>query len=445
MMRCVLSICFFILLLSSIKVGAQRASEPLFSAALDYYVQASLNNDSPYVGQQVIYTFRLYEAVSSGGAELNLPNFEGFWLGQQLAPRTRAELIDGRQYTIKEQDIQLYPVRVGEIRLNPAVYTLPNGLRFSTNPVILQVRPLPADAPPGFQGVVGQYVDLALSADRSIIKLGEPLTVDITITGVGSLEQMPAPVLSLPAGWRIYANKPQIAYTGGVVSLGVKRFRWIIVPVQEGAYEIPPVVFDYFDPQNNDYRALAAPPLTLQVLPGAAPSRDLTASQTYAPGLEILPARRLSPDLSWGGARPGWVLWLLSPAAALCAWVFVYRHQRLQRGLLQIRQSRALAQAQRRLRTAAKSGGQAAYGQTAEAIRQFVVEKSANRFTLEDVERCLREEVSSIDAAAAGQVLSCLQWAEEGRYAPVGREDIKPLVVQTIESLAKLDALWLAY
>ena len=45
----------------------------------DIYVESSIDNPNPYVGQQVIYNFKLYDAVGLTNPLYQPSNFEGFW------------------------------------------------------------------------------------------------------------------------------------------------------------------------------------------------------------------------------------------------------------------------------------------------------------------------------------------------------------------------------
>ena len=64
-----------LLFLLAIPAAAQDET-PLFPPTNDYYVDASVDNEAPYVGQKVTYTLRFYDAISSP-AVVTLPGFAG--------------------------------------------------------------------------------------------------------------------------------------------------------------------------------------------------------------------------------------------------------------------------------------------------------------------------------------------------------------------------------
>src|SRR3990172_1468149 len=51
---------------------------PLFPPTNDYYVDANVDNNAPYVGQRITYTLRFYDSISSP-AVVALPDFAGVW------------------------------------------------------------------------------------------------------------------------------------------------------------------------------------------------------------------------------------------------------------------------------------------------------------------------------------------------------------------------------
>ena len=73
-------------------VNAQSPAEgPLF-------VTASVDNDRPYLGQQITYVFKIYQesgtAIPSGQVRYESPNFTGFWNSQSVEQNEYAETIE---------------------------------------------------------------------------------------------------------------------------------------------------------------------------------------------------------------------------------------------------------------------------------------------------------------------------------------------------------------
>ena len=71
----------------------------------DVYVEASVNNAHPYVGQQIIYTFKLFDAVGLTNPLYQPSDFEGFWRVDIGVVLQTTEQINGRQYIVKSVEL----------------------------------------------------------------------------------------------------------------------------------------------------------------------------------------------------------------------------------------------------------------------------------------------------------------------------------------------------
>ena len=153
-------------------------------AGQDFYVEAIVDDARPYVGQQVVYTFRFYQAANLWEQpQYEGPTFTGFWSehqGEQVDYRIQAA---GRVYQVTELSSILFPSMVGPVTIDPARLTIPGGFfsrgqTLQTHPVELDVQPLPANAPQGFNGAVGQYVmrvGKAVSTTRLDVEIESPI------------------------------------------------------------------------------------------------------------------------------------------------------------------------------------------------------------------------------------------------------------------------------
>lgn len=291
----------------------------------DFIIEASVSNARPYVGEQIEYTFRYYaHTVPEGGLRDRLPDFRGFWQGRIVdASAGRVETINGRQYVVGELIVEITPVQAGRVVIEPSALIVPETLfdprqELETGVVELNVTELPAGAPEGFDGAVGQFFADA-RVDRTTLTLGEPLTLRMSVTGVGDLQRLPPPDLGLPPDWRVFLNPPR--YTASSLTgmrLAEKRFEWLIVPAQTGTLNLPSVEVVYFDPRVGDYQLTRTPEFTLNVFPGAdnltvlpAPTGATTDERD---ALALKPMGTLSVPVQ---ADVPWLLWALGPLVAL--------------------------------------------------------------------------------------------------------------------------------
>ena len=91
----------------------------------DVYVEASVDNSSPYVGQQIIYTFKLYDAVGLTNPLYQPSNFEELWRIDIGVVSQTSEQINGRRYNVTSIATALYPTHSGSITIQPVSVVLP--------------------------------------------------------------------------------------------------------------------------------------------------------------------------------------------------------------------------------------------------------------------------------------------------------------------------------
>jgi len=419
----------------------------------DYFVEAAVDNPTPYVGQQITYSFRLYQAVDLENLLYEPSTFEGFWKSDMGPATQTTQQLNGRQYRITEIDTALFPTRVGNLEIAPSAMILPETVfrdeqRLATNPVMVDVQPLPEGAPAGFAGAVGRF-NMQATLDRQSVTLGQPITLRLTISGSGNLEQLPPPELPVPDDWRTYENPPRYtsAINGGLL-VGEKTYEWLIVPSQTGTQTLPEVTLQYFDPEALAYRSVSTSPVTLEIFPpdGEAGQSETDLAAILAASGTILALKSVPAVIPPQSPYPGvgfWLLWLLPPGCATVSWWWILRQRRKQRDQLKIRQSRALRRAQDYLEKAQQASSNDACRIIAGAIFIYFGDKLNRRAAgLNQTDMRQAVEMNQASARAGERLLSCLEQADEGRYAPAGSVDSQMLLKKTREALAALDAVW---
>ena len=125
-----------------------------------------------------------------------------------------------------------------------------------SEPLTLNILPLPAGAPASFTGATGKYT-VAAALDRKQTRQGEAVNFTITVSGNGSLKTITAPKLPELPGFKVFdtMSSLDINKTNDTIS-GKKVFTTVIVPRSEGTARIPPVKFSFFDPETRAYREI---------------------------------------------------------------------------------------------------------------------------------------------------------------------------------------------
>ncbi|MEZ5387397.1 MAG: BatD family protein [Prosthecobacter sp.] len=139
--------------------------------------------------------------------------------------------------------------------------------------VKVNVLPLPTEGKPAkFTGAVGDF-NISASATPDELTVGDPLAVDVTISGSGSFDAIEAPALVPPDGWKAYP--PRRYNVDGPVNPNLPPatqstigFSMVFVP-EKVLPELPPFEFTFFSPTQKKYITARTPSIPLVIKPGA--------------------------------------------------------------------------------------------------------------------------------------------------------------------------------
>jgi hypothetical protein len=300
------------------------------------FLRAEIEPANPFVGQQALYTLYLFTQVDvTSISPESLPDFAGFWVRELPQPAdTELEMvdIDGRQFgRLPVLRRAVFALRPGEIELESArvqltvrvpdstfgsMFSQTEQLRRDSNAVKLAVRPLPAPAPPDFQGAVGS-LEVATRLEPAALELGDAATYSVTLSGVGHLQGLAAPTLPEIAGLRIFP--PQQESDESVLGRqihGRRRWSFVLVPEAAGSYELPPIELAYFDPGSGAFAVASAEASHLEV--SAAPAALAEpAPPTADAGSAPLPTEPGPGGVDWMRVLPWTLIALLLGALAL--------------------------------------------------------------------------------------------------------------------------------
>lgn len=211
----------------------------------------------------------------------------------------------------------------------------------------LEVKPLPeTDKPPSFTGAVGSQFSIAAATSRSVVQLGEPVELTITVKSDQRLDTLSLGKLDYEGGlpkdkFTVPADPP----TGELSDDGKTKTFKITATVTAPTTEIPAIAFAYFDPVKSRYQTIHSDPIALSVKAGGAVvgTSDVVGATPSKPGPVRTPEALSGSDIALVGAdlalssagdvtgRPlgGTLLWLLIGLLyaiplgifALCSWL----------------------------------------------------------------------------------------------------------------------------
>ena len=140
-------------------------------------------------------------------------------------------------------------------------------IQVNSDPVALEVRPLPPNAPPSFSGAIGSFT-IATDAKPKSVQVGDPITVTTAISGRGNFDRVNAPLLEDDRGWHKYPPSSKFKQDDEVGISGTKTFEMVVSP-NENKQSLPVLAFSYFDPAKEQYVTLHSEPTAITVQGGA--------------------------------------------------------------------------------------------------------------------------------------------------------------------------------
>ncbi|MBN1494000.1 MAG: protein BatD, partial [Candidatus Omnitrophica bacterium] len=278
-----------------------------------------LDKNEIYLGQGVRYTFKWYFNKDIEGYECNIPwmaslknivvrdpvldqnkQYQRFVINgtdEVFADKT-TETYNGQQYAVVIFEKILYPLTAGDYELTPAVLrcdvvkayqqqrpssffdnffrsdfdsffgmgrkAITEPYSTSSAPITLVVKDVPAEGrPDAFVNAIGQY-QFGVTLSSTHVKVGEPITLTMSIIGEGNLEQVDMPPLPAMDDFKGYDPESRISRkTVNGHELIKKDFQKVIIPTHAGTFSVPEIQFAYFDPQAGAYNTLKQGPFEI--------------------------------------------------------------------------------------------------------------------------------------------------------------------------------------
>jgi len=278
--------------------GAAPASGPRV------WAEIALPKKTAYVGEVLPIEIRFFIDATIRCQLESLPSLDGEGLTKAKLsnPKTVQVERDGHTYVEAIIRTTITPIKAGTVRIGPSEIQYlaqiprarPNRSRsplddffgdtFFNDPAFarteqrkttaeaaeLTVKPLPVQGrPANFSGAVGEF---ALSGEGSPnrLKVGDPITMKLKVSGSGNFDRVSAPVLANTKGWRTYPPSANFKPDDEAASHGTKTFEVAVIPETKKT-QMPVFEFSYFDPVRERYVTANSGTLPLPV-EGEAPA-----------------------------------------------------------------------------------------------------------------------------------------------------------------------------
>ncbi|MDP6977175.1 MAG: BatD family protein [Myxococcota bacterium] len=340
----------------------------------------------------------------------------------------RADITDrvenGRRFNVVKARRTLIPLKPGRFEFSGATVMVEEVVRWRRDlfgqrtpqavrklPTIderrtLVVSDVPlAGRPESYAGAIGRGFSFEVSADRSVVQVGDPIGLTLVLRGDGNLDGAGLADLSTSAGLSPERFRVPTAPQAGVVKDGAKTFHLQLRVLDAGVREIPPIPYSYFDTDKREYVTVVSRPIALSVrraqvitaddvVSGAKDEEGEEGGPSHSPlgatdeaqereqpalgdfalagaNLSIVrdPARLVARGANAGGGVLPALLYGFSLAAVVGA--FFFRRQRDLDPEVVVRQ-RGFAAARKQIAKAAGEPRSRAMGQLADALRAML-------------------------------------------------------------------------
>ncbi len=410
--------------------------QPSTRAGQEFFVEAEIDNDNPYLGEQIAYIVKAYQSTSAfalGRRSYWPPVFWGFWNAQDSGRREYSESRSGLRYRVTEFRTILFPTVLGPITIEPAKMgpgtTIFGGAAdYNSSSVSVEVQPLPTDAPPSFAGGVGDFT-IDAKVDLTAANVGEPVTLTVQVSGTGNLDLLPDPIWPESDDWRAFDNSSDSAtYVESGQLKGVRTYERILVPKREGSLVIPAIDYAFFDPRDDMYRTVSTAAILIFVTPDPAAlgqdgSPQSVQSEVFRTGTDIrhvkpAPSSLAVPEPPLTSRSLYWAAWAIPTMGVVAA--LAWRNRR-RLPLLQTKDGSVVPASEIALSELLRSreSGEDPHVVTGRILIDYlgvVLDRSPSGLTRSEIAGSLAQ--ADFSAPLISELDALLVQTEAGRYAP---------------------------
>ena len=267
----------------------------------DLFIKVSANKTRVHEQEPILLTYKVYTQVELTQLEGKMPDLTGFHTQEIPLPQQKSfhiETVNGRPYRcVTWSQYLMYPQMTGKLQIpsitfkgivvqenrnvDPfeAFFNGGSGYVEKKRNIIaqgmtVQVDPLP-QKPSNFSGGVGKFT-ISASLDHPKVKAGDPVKVRIVVGGNGNLKLIKQPELVLPKDFDKYdakvTDKTKLTAYG---LTGNMLYDVLIVPRNQGKYQLQPIELTYFDTSANKYKTIRTSPMILEVEKGSGKVGDV--------------------------------------------------------------------------------------------------------------------------------------------------------------------------
>ena len=445
----------------------QQRDDEQVSGSGNLFIDVNVNKKEVYVGQHIVLSAGFYSRYSIQElADTKLPSYNGFWVKDIATPSRitlQQKLINGVPYSygLLHKKV-LIPQRAGELVIEPYSIDFITREGFwdsykrtgKSTAKTIKVKQLPSPKPEYFGGAVGSF-NISMTADKEEVKLDDPLTIKVTLTGNGNIQLCEAPKVDIPSAFEAFPPKStENIKTDDNGMLGTRTFNYVAIARQPGEITIPAVKFSYFDLATKSYKTVSTNDLTIKI----TGERDSTAT-AFTGGVIKSDVENLGSDIRFikqgfelkskkFGFFNSFEFWMIILVLALAfTAVILLRLQQIKNNanLAAVKNRKAGRTSRKRLKKAAEYMKQNKkdefYEEVLNALWGYLgdkLEMPASELTRDNVVEKLGDKGVSMDAVEP--FVNTLNDCEFERYAPSGlARPLQDMYTRAAEAIEQME------
>ncbi|WP_417739590.1 BatD family protein [Rosistilla oblonga] len=287
---------------------------------IEWWYAGDLANTGVSISSPLFDTFKFEDEKPTNVREALLPidTAEG---SVDLQATVREELVDGKRFRVFRAKRTMIPDRIGTFAIDPIQVTIRHrvlgrrqrrddtgfgfgffdrveeyvksveAFRAVGEPMTIVIGGFPkADQPESFAGAVGKGFSIAVTADRTVVRVGDPIRLNVTLRGSGNLKGASLPPLSADGGMDPERFRLPSGDIPGKLGKDEKTFSVSVRVEDESVSEIPSIAYSWFDTDAKQYRTARSAPIALRVMPADMISADDVVSAGRGPSSDPPPA-----------------------------------------------------------------------------------------------------------------------------------------------------------
>ncbi len=449
---------------------------------VEVFVRAIPSKTTIYEQEAVLLTFKLYfKGVNIAGfTDAKFPETKGF-MSQDIEASTNKQAVlenyNGKNYnTVVLKESLLFPQQTGTLEIEQGKFDMllripnaqPRGIFddfFNAYPdvkrsvnsaaVKIDVKPLPTGKPRSYANAVGNF-SLRSSINTTELKVNDPITIKVEISGTGNLKLIKNPEIVFPADFEIYDPKidSKLKTTTAGVS-GSKTIEYLAIPRHSGKFTIPSAEFTYFDLRTKSYKTLKTEAYDITVEKGEGTTSETMTTFVNKESLKFLGSDiryintrnlKLKPKADFFFGTAAFAMWYILPVLLSIILFIIFRKQAKENAnVALVRTKKANKVAIKRLKQAQKylteGEKEKFYDEVLKALWGYFSDKlniPVASLTKDNIEQELSK--AKVDEKLIADFNSILSTCEYARYAPGNSfGEMEQLYNQTVEKIGELE------